>query len=375
MDILERYLDAVAAQLPRDTRDDIVAELRDLLLTRFETEEARLGRPLTDDEREAILRETGHPLVVAARYRKGPQSLIGPELFPWWLFGLKAGLAILVAVQLLGLAFDVLGGTANAGRDIAQAFHGVFGSALTLIGALTLAGAILEHYRVRPPWMDNWRVKDLGVLRLSDPANWASETAQGGDRAAATPSPSRTRAWRRRTGSAGDPLAGIIAGVVFLLWWTGVIHFQGLAGVTLDDGRALFVAAPIWATLHTTILLYVLADVAIDVSRLLQPGLRRVQALLAIAVSAWGLWILWAVIQAGHWATLVRPGESHRIEGGLTVLNLETLRSIGLTSHDSPATLAAGLGVLFSWVLALMAFGLALRLLGNLWRLVAPSRD
>ena len=95
MDMIDRYLNAVAAQLPQDERADIVAELRDLILSRFEAKEEELGRALTEDEQEAILREIGHPLVVAARYRKGPDSLVGPQLFPYWLFGAKAGLMIL----------------------------------------------------------------------------------------------------------------------------------------------------------------------------------------------------------------------------------------------------------------------------------------
>jgi len=110
------------------------------------------------------------------------------------------------------------------------------------------------------------------------------------------------------------------------------------------------------------------------VSRLLQPGLRRVQALLAIVVSVWGLWIVWTVFQAGHWATLSGQGQSYRIEGGASALNLDVLHSLGLTSHDSLPTLAAGLGVLFSWGLAISAFGLGMRILKNLWRMVEPSR-
>ena len=98
MDLIDRYLNAVAAQLPQDERADIVAELRDLILSRCEAKEEELGRALTDDEKEAILHEIGHPLVVAARYRKGPDSLVGPELFPYWLFGVKAGLLVLLAV-------------------------------------------------------------------------------------------------------------------------------------------------------------------------------------------------------------------------------------------------------------------------------------
>ena len=78
MDIIERYLEAVAAQLPTEDREDIVAELRDLILSRVEAREEELGRTLSDEEKEAILHEIGHPLIVAARYRKGPDSLIGP---------------------------------------------------------------------------------------------------------------------------------------------------------------------------------------------------------------------------------------------------------------------------------------------------------
>jgi hypothetical protein len=123
MDLIDRYLNAVAAQLPQDERTDIIAELRDLILSRFEAREEELGRTLTEDEQEAILREIGHPLVVAARYRKGPDSLVGPELFPYWLFGVKAGLMVLAAVFALTLFIRMISGSDNFGQDIAQAFQ------------------------------------------------------------------------------------------------------------------------------------------------------------------------------------------------------------------------------------------------------------
>ena len=153
MDMIDRYLNAVAAQLPQDERADIVAELRDLILSRFEATEEELGRALTEDEQETILREIGHPLVVAARYRKGPDSLVGPELFPYWLFGVKAGLLVLLAVQAIGLFIHLISGPADSGQAIAHAFHGFFGAGLTLIGAATLAAAIFEHQGIRPAWM------------------------------------------------------------------------------------------------------------------------------------------------------------------------------------------------------------------------------
>jgi hypothetical protein len=40
MALLDRYLQAVRKRLPRSQRDDIVAELRDILLSQIEAEEA-----------------------------------------------------------------------------------------------------------------------------------------------------------------------------------------------------------------------------------------------------------------------------------------------------------------------------------------------
>ena len=56
--------------LPADQADDIVNELSENLRAQFEDRENDLGRPLTDAEQEAILKDHGNPLVVASRYRK-----------------------------------------------------------------------------------------------------------------------------------------------------------------------------------------------------------------------------------------------------------------------------------------------------------------
>ena len=211
MDMVERYLEAVGAQLSVEEREDIVAELRDLILSRFEAREETLGRPLTDDEREAILREIGHPLVVAARYRKGPDSLIGPELFPYWLYGAKAGLLVLLAVAGIGLFIRLISGTTDVGQDIAHAFHGVFSSGLTLLGALTLAGAIMEHYGIRPKWLTNWRVRDLSAFQLSDPGQWG---------AAASGSRKARETWTPRLVRTRPPAGEAIATISSPACWT-----------------------------------------------------------------------------------------------------------------------------------------------------------
>lgn len=187
MDLVESYLKAVAAQLPKATRDDIVAELRDEIMGRIEALEARLGRTPSDDEVEALLREVGHPLTVAARYRSGPQALIGPELYPWWLFAVKTALLVMGCVTLIGLAVRVFSGDIYAGQAIGQAFASLFSGAVTVVGVVTLIGFVLERQEKKPDFIAKWRVKDLGLFELGgdiDAETWGERLARGG--AAAT---------------------------------------------------------------------------------------------------------------------------------------------------------------------------------------------
>ena len=48
MSLVEHYVDAVRARLPRQGRDDIAAELRETLLSYIEEAERERRRPLTD---------------------------------------------------------------------------------------------------------------------------------------------------------------------------------------------------------------------------------------------------------------------------------------------------------------------------------------
>ena len=69
MELIDRYLAAVGILLPRDQREDITAELRDVLLTHREDKEAELGRPLTRAEGEALLMDFGHPAAVVGDWQ------------------------------------------------------------------------------------------------------------------------------------------------------------------------------------------------------------------------------------------------------------------------------------------------------------------
>ena len=100
MDMLDRYLQAVRFFLPARQQDDIVRELSENLISQMEDREEELGHPLDEAEQAAILRQHGHPMVVAGRYRS-QQQLIGPVFFPLYLFVLKAGLGVALLVTVV----------------------------------------------------------------------------------------------------------------------------------------------------------------------------------------------------------------------------------------------------------------------------------
>ncbi|MDY6924027.1 MAG: hypothetical protein SWI22_08725 [Pseudomonadota bacterium] len=367
MDLIDRYLNAVAAQLGQDERADIVAELRDLILSRFEAREEELGRALTDDEKEVILHEIGHPLIVAARYRKGPDSLIGPELFPYWLFAVKAGLLLMAAVQALVLLLNLVGGPADAGQSINQAVNGFISSGLTLIGIVTVAGAVMEHVGYRPRWMSQWRVSELSAFGLSDPAAWG--VAMGGSRPSKASWAPRVRPMRW---PGGEHLFSFLAVGVFVLWWIGAIHFPGLIRMGPPGAEAEVAGAPVWTSLYGPILLYALAQMAIDLVSLAWPHAVRLRAAAQVAIAAAGLWLTWMIFEAGHWFTLNRDGETARIAGDWVLLDFDRLRALGEGTHDLIG-MASTLSLVLTWILAISAISLLFKVFANLWRLARPG--
>ncbi|HMD32697.1 MAG TPA: hypothetical protein VKG84_12365, partial [Candidatus Acidoferrales bacterium] len=68
MPLLDSYLQAVKLYLPRANSDDIVRELSANLQSQMEERESALGRPLSEDEQMALLKQHGDPMLVARRY-------------------------------------------------------------------------------------------------------------------------------------------------------------------------------------------------------------------------------------------------------------------------------------------------------------------
>jgi hypothetical protein len=272
--LVDRYLAAIRRELPLRHADENIAELRDVLMSKIEDKESDLGRPLTDREVEQILIDFGHPILVAAGYRKTPY-LIGPELFPMWVATMRFVLGfwgVLLVVSLFVAAVSTPYATPQWLLD--KAGNAFWSGLIWVFGVVTLVFAVNER-------MGKYR------FRLHfDPRRLP-------------PAPTRGR---------GRKPAGIVAemvmGAVALLWWAGLIKFRAMMPIPpfLDVHMA-----STWDPFRAPIAAYLVVEIAINGLELFRPAWVRLNASLSLARYLAGCVIVGLVLQTGHWVEIAAP--------------------------------------------------------------------
>ena len=220
MELLNRYLHAVRFWLPRKQQDDIVAELSEDFRSQIEEKEAELGRKINETELEAILKQRGHPMLVASRFLPR-QHLIGPAFFPTYRFVLK----LVILWVLVPLFWLVIGPIAlmTRGNPGAQWIVNVWSSfwvaAIIAFATITLIFALLERFQVKTKFFENWNPRSLP--RVPDRKN--------------------------------IPLAASIVEIVFgiwaALWWANLVQFPGASAIE-RAGIKNWMWGAAWQDLH-----------------------------------------------------------------------------------------------------------------------------
>ena len=272
MDLITRYLGAVRRNLPARNADDIIAELRDALASRVEDREAALGRPLTAEETEALVKQFGHPLIVAARYRRH-QWLIGPDVFPFYLLVARIVLLAVVGVQVaIGLVRLLFGDDAPL-QVLLATIGGLATSLLFSLAIVTFLFVVLERSGFPTEHLQKWKPAQLADVDDEPQGPWESA-------------------------------AEVALGIAFLLWWTGVFHLPYAAGA--PDFR--IEPAPIFAQLYWPILILAAARLVHSLIQGLRPRWKLARALTGGITAVAGLVLLALIYRAGQWATIVSTG-------------------------------------------------------------------
>ena len=255
MDMLDRYLQAVKFFLPARQQDDIVRELAENLISQIEDREEELGRPLDESEQAAILRQHGHPMMVAGRYRSR-QQLIGPVFFPLYLFSLKLGLgvALLVTVVLTVVGSALHGDPLRHALDAMQAYPG---RALMVFAWTTLGFAALDFAQARLRIGSDWDPRNLP--RVVVPNDQIS---------------------RLRT------MCELVFQLVVLVWF---LLLPGAPFLMLGPAAAIVEFGEVARMAYVPLLLLILATAALHLVDFIRPYWTRQRVLMRVAVAVTSL--------------------------------------------------------------------------------------
>ncbi len=296
MELVERYLQAVAGYLPGEQSRDIIAELKDSLLSQLEDRESELGRPLTVDEQSALLKQQGHPMLVASRYLP-QQQLIGPTVYPYWRFGARMILLVLAIIYgiIAGIAIVTQADSVQALiqssiQTLFQTAFGFIGTALVYLGVLTAVFALLDRHQVRIGLFDNWQPTALAPINDKLKVRY------------------------------GDSLFELIFNVLFICWWSGLVQFPSFI---IHDGSHLpFKLSDAWQAWWLAILVLVSFDVLLAATNLMQPRWTRSKLMFRLLLNSVSLAILWQLFQTDQLVAYnLQAGDAPAPEKLLTLMN------------------------------------------------------
>jgi len=278
MTLLDRYLHAVRKRLPRNQRDDIAAELRDLLSSQIEAEEAALRRPLTDDEVAVILKRCGRPRMVAARYASSGY-LIGPALYPAYITSLRVLAWVIVPIGLISVPLSALLADDPFMR-LAQRSLAFAVMLLALFAVVTIVFARAERAGGIWTGADTWDPRDLPAAEESGP----------------TPR--------------SEVICSFLLTGFYLLMWIGVLPV-GSWIATLNrwfGGTPLpFGFAPVWNVVSPMIVALMVASMARDIVAIVRPQWTFLRAYAGIGLYMGALLVLIQLVRADRLFVVTDP--------------------------------------------------------------------
>ena len=252
MDLFDRYFRTLRIFLPKDQRDDIIRELSEEIRAQVGEKEAGLGRPLSAEERTAIIGQYGHPLLTAARYRPG-RHLIGPIVFPYYWLVLKVIIALVVAGHVIG-AVVLLAGGASFGQ-MGQVFAELVATVLKVLGWITVLAASADWWLTRSRVLEKWNpdAPFPPPVHAAGAVKHALEAVPGVHRHRA---PSWSQPPKRSPEAAS--VSGFVVVVVLSAWWLLGLKFPylffGPGAADLSWGAAIDRLYPLLVVAQVTAL-------------------------------------------------------------------------------------------------------------------------
>lgn len=296
MDLVDSYVSAVAKGLPEEQRADIIGELSEDIRSEMDEQQKELGRPLTEDEQENLLKKRGNPWLLAARYRQDQRSvafgrqIIGPVLYPFYVkvLSFNLGLTFLI-VGVIFLALRLAGQQISVSDMVSTCTLQFF----IQFGVVTLIFSVVERHLTKHP--DRWHIKGMGgKFRLDLNIERDFQVGMGQARMGS----------QRREVSRFESVSIIVASAVALVWWSSV---QSHPFLIFGPAAALFNMAPIWHQIYFPIVVLTDLEIVRAIINLVRPDWTQFRAIARVILQAGGLAVMWFAMKAGSWVTVANP--------------------------------------------------------------------
>lgn len=216
MNLIDRYIYAVAEYLPKAVREDVSIELRANIVD-------MLPENASEEQIREVLEKLGNPRKLADEYNPAKRYLIGPGLYEKYLSILKLVIAIVVPVMTVLIIFGWLVDPQTTGdytQNLVDFFIDVFGSLVQILLNcffwVTLVFTIIERSGAYDKNKE-WSLADLPTFSESDKSKIPKN----------------------------EPILSILFTVLF----TGLLFFQPqLIAIYLSDGNGFTNAIPLLET-------------------------------------------------------------------------------------------------------------------------------
>jgi hypothetical protein len=161
--IVERYVYAVTKRLKENQREEVKVELTANIYD-------MLSDNPKDEEIEKVLKNLGHPRVLAKNYQGEENYVVSPVYFHDYIFTLKIVAVILVSISMVSSLFDRIINLDETNvflqiiKTIGHVIANGFQSALIAFAIVTLIFWIIEYVTKHEKCVDSWSIKDLPEL-------------------------------------------------------------------------------------------------------------------------------------------------------------------------------------------------------------------
>lgn len=274
-DLVQRYLAAVERRLPKEVSKDIIAELEEAIASKIEATEAQTGRAADTDDVAAVLKEFGHPVVVASRY-SGQDHLIGPQLYPWFWDAQRMGMGLVFAIAIVVASVRALGSD-RAMSVVIRGVGGALEAAIWMFGVITVVFIALERTKTDVRIAKGWDPKRLPQDHIRAPRPLF------------------------------DSLFALAFDAVFILWWVRVVDFPNDVPGRGNSMELHFSQA--WDQVHTPVLVLAVVTAAVHIADIVHPAWSRLRAVVSIIGHAGGLAVLWVLFRAGPLVSVTAAAE------------------------------------------------------------------